>query len=103
MFAILQICDGAVGSLGEVWGQYAACRVAGLPAECGAADLRASIKGTIIQVENIEPADPDGNRTVNLRLPDQIATGYNPLQLEYAGASAELEVRVLGRRQPADE
>jgi hypothetical protein len=99
VFSILQICDGAVGSLGEVWGQYAACRVTGLPAECRAADLRASIKGAMLHVEDVGPADLEGRRTVNLKLPEEVATGYNLLRIEYAGAWAEMEVRVLGRRQ----
>jgi hypothetical protein len=30
---------------------------------------------------------------------DEVATGYNLLRIEYAGAWAEMEVRVLGRRQ----
>jgi hypothetical protein len=73
--------------------------VTGLPAECRAADLRASIKGSMLHVEDVGHPDIEGRRTVNLRLPDEVATGCNMLRIEYAGAWAEMEVRVLGRRQ----
>lgn len=103
MITIHEVFDGAIRTQGEVWGQYAACRVTGIPDACCVADLRVTIGGTPVMVEEVTPASMDGSRTVMLKLPEEVPGGYRALCLEYAGSAAEIPVRVLGHRGNSDE
>lgn len=102
MISILEIRDGAISTQNEIWGQYAECLLAGLPAACEAGDLNAMLGGTALEVTELSAPDSAGNRTATLRLPDSVGIGKQNVRVSLGGAEAEIPVRILGFRNAAE-